>query len=73
MNSFVRFCHVARRPATIVVFLTISVDLLSSGRVKLLLRQWNWILPTIVLFNLLVVIVDSVSRKPISKDSAHVR
>jgi hypothetical protein len=73
MTPFVKFCRVARRPADIFAYLMMMVCFFSSGRLKLFLYQWRWAIVPLLLFGLVIYIVDSRSRKNLSKELAHVR
>jgi CHASE2 domain-containing sensor protein len=72
MNPFVRFCRKVRKPAEVFAVLLITLNLLAIGSLKSFLHHWHWILFALILFVLVIYIVDSLSRKRLSKEPANV-
>ncbi len=73
MDSLVRFCRAVRRPAQGFAFLLITLNLFASGSLKAFLREWHWVLFALISFVLMIYIVDSLSRKRVSKEPSYVR
>jgi cytochrome b561 len=73
MDSLVSFCREARKPADLFGYLLLTLTVFASGRLKSLLHEHHWMVLALILTVLFIHIIDSLSRKRLSKDPIHVR